>query len=225
MRCYFGHGLPSSFPYFLKKKPGVSRRQIRTCSLVCFLPQKPNTKADEWRRPRRILWVTSPDYQLPSCSHPEVDILLPDPFIPYSVVPFFPTTWCLRLSNPFWVNIIPLSYPFTPIRMPLEYFCWNGLYSKQPAERAFAMWRIHAHYDRFRLAQRGAWMASIRYVILNATLSLTKYILSCRPTGWHGESGAAHSGGHITVDFLSSSNQHVVTHHVYPSDDAYPDSR
>ena len=54
-------------------------------------------------------------------------------------------------------------------------------------------------------------------------LSLTMHILSRRPIGWHGESGAAHSGGHLTVDFRSPSNdsEHVVTHHVYLTDDAY----
>ena len=57
-------------------------------------------------------------------------------------------------------------------------------------------------------------------IILIAALSLTIKILSRRPTGWHGESGAG-SGGHITVAFCSSSNEHIVTQHVYRSDDAY----
>lgn len=39
--------------------------------------------------------------------------------------------------------------------------------------------------------------------------------------GWHGESGAATTGGHITVDFLRWDGSHVTTHHVYPTDDAY----
>jgi hypothetical protein len=56
---------------------------------------------------------------------------------------------------------------------------------------------------------------------LNAALSLMKRILSRKPTGWHGESGAAPSGGHITVDFRSSSDKHIVVHHVYPTGDAY----
>ena len=42
----------------------------------------------------------------------------------------------------------------------------------------------------------------------------------CRPTGWHGESGAAGAGGHLVVDFYEN-ERHIVTHHVYPMDDAY----
>src|SRR4030088_600113 len=100
---------------------------------------------------------------------------------------------------------------------------WNGLYSRQPAKRAFARTRIIAHYGRFGLERRGVSVAVLRYVFIlsNAALSLTSTILFCRPTGWHGESGAAHSGGHITIDFLSSDDKHIATHHVYPSDDAY----
>ena len=59
-------------------------------------------------------------------------------------------------------------------------------------------------------------------IILNAAFPLTKIILPCRPTGWHGESGAARSGSHITVDFCSLRNRHIATNHVYPTDDAYP---
>jgi predicted NBD/HSP70 family sugar kinase len=43
----------------------------------------------------------------------------------------------------------------------------------------------------------------------------------CRPTGWHGESGAAGAGGHITVDFYGLNNQHITTQHVYRADNAY----
>jgi hypothetical protein len=57
-------------------------------------------------------------------------------------------------------------------------------------------------------------------IILNAALSLTKNILSRRETGWHGESGAACSGGHITVEFRSWSG-HITTHHIYRTDYAY----
>jgi hypothetical protein len=51
-----------------------------------------------------------------------------------------------------------------------------------------------------------------------APLMLTSF---CRPTGWHGESGAAEAGGHLTVDFYRLDNEHVVTHHVYRTNDAY----
>jgi hypothetical protein len=36
----------------------------------------------------------------------------------------------------------------------------------------------------------------------------------CRPTGWHGESGAAKAGGHITVDFYRRDNNHVTMTHI-----------
>jgi hypothetical protein len=50
---------------------------------------------------------------------------------------------------------------------------------------------------------------------LNIALSLTNHMLSHRPTGWHGESGRARSGGHITVEFRTSRNEHITTHHIY----------
>ena len=40
----------------------------------------------------------------------------------------------------------------------------------------------------------------------------------CRPTGWHGESGAAGAGGHIVMDFQQRDGKHVVMHHVYRMD-------
>jgi hypothetical protein len=45
-------------------------------------------------------------------------------------------------------------------------------------------------------------------------------INSYRPTGFHGESGRARSGGHVTVQFRTR-NRHYATHHVYPSDEGY----
>lgn len=56
------------------------------------------------------------------------------------------------------------------------------------------------------------------YILFNAFPAL---MTTCRPTGWHGESGIALSGGHLTVDFLDSNNRHISTHHVYPSEAAY----
>jgi hypothetical protein len=58
-------------------------------------------------------------------------------------------------------------------------------------------------------------------MVLTADLSLTNDLRSRRPTGWHGESGGAQSGGHITVDFRSYRNKHITTHHIYPTDDGY----
>jgi hypothetical protein len=45
--------------------------------------------------------------------------------------------------------------------------------------------------------------------------------ISCRPTGWHGESGAAAVGGHIVIDFYRWNGIFVTTQHIYQSDDAY----
>jgi hypothetical protein len=103
--------------------------------------------------------------------------------------------------------------------MPLK-FLWNGLYARHPTKRAFAMSRIQAHVSRFNLERHNVAIANVRYVCIESALSLMILILSCRPTGWHGESGNAKSGGHITVDFRSRSS-HITTHHVYKKDDAY----
>src|SRR3981081_3901119 len=66
MRCYYGHGLPSSFPFFLKRKPGESRLLI--AFFVFCLP------AHAFRSP----FLHSSD-----------------PPITYSFCRFFPTPWCL----------------------------------------------------------------------------------------------------------------------------------
>jgi hypothetical protein len=50
---------------------------------------------------------------------------------------------------------------------------------------------------------------------------LTSSTHNCRPTGWHGESGRANWGGHITVDFRTRAHVHVSTHHVYRTEAAY----
>jgi hypothetical protein len=45
--------------------------------------------------------------------------------------------------------------------------------------------------------------------------------MAYRETGWHGESGTAFSGGHITVNFKNEDGEHVTTHHMYLTDAAY----
>ena len=105
-----------------------------------------------------------------------------------------------------------------------EQITWNRLYAAKPRERRFAEERICSHFVRKRLASRGVEKADVRY---NFTFSVATSIPTglCRPTGWHGESGAARTGGHIVVDFYRLNNQsdleHVTTHHVYRTDDAY----
>ena len=130
--------------------------------------------------------------------------------------PFFPVLYLVSSST---VNVTPLTFPLTPAMLRLIH--WNGLYSSHPDERVFVT------TVRYTLQPEGVGAARRRNgchqvcIILNAVLSLTKSTLSRRPTGWHDESGAARSGGHITVDFRSFSGTHVVTHHVYPTNNAY----
>ena len=56
----------------------------------------------------------------------------------------------------------------------------------------------------------------VRLRSFDAPPSLT----TCSPTGWHGESGAAKHGGHVTVKFIKA-NGYYKKHHVYPTDEAY----
>jgi hypothetical protein len=137
------------------------------------------------------------------------------------------------LSRPPPVNLIPLPFPSTPSRRPHPTLSrQRPLYATHTVQRiAFetpGQTGIRGGTDSkalqaFRIGEarrrdRGCQVC----IILNAALSLTKNNMSCRPTGWDGESGAADSGGHITVHFCSSSREHVVTHHVYRTDGAYP---
>jgi len=102
--------------------------------------------------------------------------------------------------------------------MPLTQILWNDLYASRPSKRAFAEERILAHYSRFLAKLGAADRASVRYVAY-AFLSFYSQNIS-RPTGWH-DSGDTREGGHLTVDFLLPDGQHLTTHHVYRTDDAY----
>ena len=79
---------------------------------------------------------------------------------------------------------------------------------------------IQAHFTRMKLSRRGVVKAVVRYEfsILLCTFNTERF---CRPTGFHGESGLAKSSGHIVVDFHCLKNWHVVTHHIYPTNEAY----
>ncbi|KAH9018971.1 hypothetical protein EDB84DRAFT_1566224 [Lactarius hengduanensis] len=70
--------------------------------------------------------------------------------------------------------------PFTPMTFIIV---WNGLYNANKEERNAVEERVQAH-----LVRRKLWRRKVKFAFM-------------RPTGWHGESGAAESGGHITVDF------------------------
>ena len=102
----------------------------------------------------------------------------------------------------------------------LENIIWNKLYASKISKRVFAEARIQAHYIRMKLSRRGVIKAVVRYefsIFLHCAFNAERF---CRPTGFHGESGGAKSGGHIVVDFRSK-DRHVVTHHIYPTDEAY----
>ena len=98
--------------------------------------------------------------------------------------------------------------------MPLKQIVWNALYRAQPQKRIFAENRIRVHYQRRGLEAFGVEIANVAYVpkySFNASPLLTIY----SPIGWHGESGPAKSGGHLTVCFLKADGSHFTTHHVY----------
>ena len=85
----------------------------------------------------------------------------------------------------------------------------------------FVQSRMISHHRRFGMARRGVFATNVRWVtffLIRLVVYLT--INSYRPTGFHGESGRAHSGGHITVQFRTR-NRHYTTHHVYLSDEGY----
>ncbi|KAH9983577.1 hypothetical protein BJV77DRAFT_966706 [Russula vinacea] len=82
------------------------------------------------------------------------------------------------------------------------------LYQTDVVNRDAVFERIHAHYARMNLKKRGARIATTT------------------TNGWHGESGGAKSGGHITVDFWEEDGvTHVTRHHVYPTDEGYRDGK
>ncbi|KAN0135143.1 hypothetical protein V8E53_007034, partial [Lactarius tabidus] len=89
----------------------------------------------------------------------------------------------------------------------LPHILWRTLYqskSKQH-EQKFAEERIHVHYEIRKLANRGVEEAEVR------------------DTPWHGKSGLASTGGHLTVDFYAPTNGNtpVIMHHVYKTDAVY----
>ncbi|KAH9022544.1 hypothetical protein EDB85DRAFT_1895180 [Lactarius pseudohatsudake] len=90
--------------------------------------------------------------------------------------------------------------PFTPMTFIIV---WNGLYNANKEERNAVEERVQAH-----LVRRKLWRRKVKFAFM-------------RPTGWHGESGVAESGGHITVDFCTRARVHVATHHVYCTEAAY----
>ncbi|KAF8814488.1 hypothetical protein BYT27DRAFT_7249981 [Phlegmacium glaucopus] len=70
--------------------------------------------------------------------------------------------------------------------MSLEEIHWNNLYATQPDQQHFSEVCIQSHFTWKHLEHWGIVKASIRL------------------TGWHEESGAASSGGHLVVNFQLS---------------------
>jgi hypothetical protein len=103
--------------------------------------------------------------------------------------------------------------------MPLTLILWNDLYASRLSKQAFAEEQTLDHYSRFLAKLGAADCASIRYVGYTF-LSFCFQNIS-RPMGWHHSSGDTTEGGHLTVDFLLPDGQHMSTHHVYETDDAY----
>ncbi|KAI9432011.1 hypothetical protein H4582DRAFT_1135203 [Lactarius indigo] len=107
----------------------------------------------------------------------------------------------------FWIRLFPFTAA-TPtslaFSMSLTIF-FNGLYSSRRNKRKqeAARRRIWAHFERYKLEEEGSEIAIPR------------------PIGWHGESGAARWGGHLTVDFFDAEGGFVSTDHVYLTDAAY----
>jgi hypothetical protein len=98
------------------------------------------------------------------------------------------------------------------------------LYKKSPTMQFFSRARIVAHYNRMRLARRGVVAASVRYIPFNRGIASDNVDIFNRQTGFHGESGGASSGGHLTVDFWTEKT-HFATQHVYETDDGYRKKR
>ena len=132
-------------------------------------------------------------------------------------VPFFPAVLSFYLvssstgqchPNPFRSTLCSKSFVGTSY-MPVAQR--SGLLRNVDSKTLRAVQLVEA-----RCASSGRQVC----IILNTSFSQTKNTIFRRPTGWHGEGGAA-SGGHITVRFRASSGRHITTNHVYPTDDVY----
>lgn len=96
--------------------------------------------------------------------------------------------------------------------MPLRTIIWNGLYSAQRSKRAEVRERIQSYYEQRRLGKKGVTVVDVRYIPIHLSRPVTDDL---KLTGWHGESGAAMHGGHITACFRKSSGRHFKTVHIY----------
>jgi hypothetical protein len=89
---------------------------------------------------------------------------------------------------------------------------WSIL--QTPGQTCFCKERIARSLRSVRLGTARCRDGECRVcVILNAAISLIKNHFISQANRLARGSGAAHSGGHVVVDFCSSSNRHVVTHH------------
>ncbi|KAF8258538.1 hypothetical protein EI94DRAFT_1815143 [Lactarius quietus] len=80
---------------------------------------------------------------------------------------------------------------------------WNMLYSAQLKKREEVEERILDYCIREGLYEQGVTIADVTNM------------------GWHGESGSADLGGHITICFLREDGRCVTMGHIYCTDEAY----
>ena len=111
-------------------------------------------------------------------------------------------------------------YPYYPHHpMSLHTIIWNSLYRAHAFKRAHAAIQIQAHYERKRLEKVGVTVADVWCIIIRFTLCLL--LMTCSPTGWHGNSGTSVNGGHLTVRFFKADSSHFKMEHVYPTNEVY----
>jgi hypothetical protein len=103
--------------------------------------------------------------------------------------------------------------------MPLRDIILKTLYASSQAKQNFVKAQVAWHYKKKNLEAKGVEIAKVRYGVF-FSFNAPSVLSTFSTTGWHGESGQAKSGGHVTVDFESNAG-HVVTEHVYRSNKAY----
>jgi hypothetical protein len=98
----------------------------------------------------------------------------------------------------------------------------NRLYSAKGNEEKqdFVRRRISYHHWIKHFDEQKLELVVMRYAFMHPLNVPPALTISCRPTGWHGESRGT-SGGHITADFLTMDGVFVKTKHVYCNDAAY----
>jgi hypothetical protein len=139
------------------------------------------------------------------------------------------------MRRPFHVSLLSLSLDLWALSFSLDR-CFPNLAPFHPKDPYYLpQWSLQTTQeptgDRagqhtrtfFEKASRETRCRNCKCVVrsyspLNVPPALT---ITCRPTGWHGESGDAKTGGHIMVDFCTRDGVHITTHHVYRVEESY----